>query len=226
MKVILSGEGPSDLGSKNGSQFQKGPMCYILDVLFAKVGIIFDYDYKSEHELKLLKKEKRRFCLGKKGCSKEHRDFFISAKMLALYAKDDGAKDSIVILFKDSDGTRSASSSLWQEKWDAVISGFSSASFENGIPMIPRPKSEAWLLGYYQKNLKNQTAYNNCERFEEYPGNDASQKSLKKLLSTALKTDNPYELIKQEDIKNIDWDRINMPSFNKFKERFNEVVKR
>lgn len=224
MLVILSGEGPSDLGSKNDSTFQKGPMCYILDALFKEIDVTPSYNYISEGELAYLKKKYKRYFLGKKGVKKGQRDLFISAKVLALYTIEHYAMDSAVILFRDSDGTRSAPESLWKEKWNAITSGFKAAPFNNGIPMLPRPKSEAWLLGYYQKEFKGQTEYNACERFENFSGNDNSDSSLKKLLSKAFGgIDNPYEAITQTDIMTIDWNRIDMPSFNAFKERFNEV---
>ncbi len=224
MQVVLSGEGPSDLGSKNDSTFQKGPMCYILDALFKEIDATPSYDYISERELAYLKKKYKRYCLGKKGVEKRQRDLFISAKVLALYTIEHHAMGSAVILFRDSDGTRSAPESLWKEKWNAITSGFKAAPFNNGIPMLPRPKSEAWLLGYYQKEFKGQTEYNACERFENFSGNDNSDSSLKKLLSKAFGgIDNPYEAITQTDIMAIDWNRIDMPSFNAFKERFNEV---
>ena len=64
-------------------------------------------------------------------------------------------------------------------------SGFESSGNTYCVPMVPRPKSEAWLLGYYQKNLPGQFAYNHCERFENMPGNDGSPNAVKELLKEA-----------------------------------------
>lgn len=91
--------------------------------------------------------------------------------------------------------------------------------------MVPRPKSEAWLLGYYQKGLPRQNAYNHCERFEEMPGNDASPKSLKNLLQKALGTEgNPYNLITEKELHSVKWEKIDMPSFNLFRKRLENVL--
>ena len=91
--------------------------------------------------------------------------------------------------------------------------------------MVPRPKSEAWLLGYYQKNLPRQNAYNHCERFEDLPGNDGSPNSAKELLKKTLNTTGDvYDLIDKEEIEAIDWEQIDMPSLNLFRKRLENVL--
>jgi len=55
--------------------------------------------------------------------------------------------------------------------------GFKIEKFDRGVAMIPKPKSEAWLLCA----LRNK-AYENCQKLEDRSGNDDSPNSLKKEL--------------------------------------------
>ncbi len=52
----------------------------------------------------------------------------------------------IAVLFRDSDGTASSGRGLWEDKRKSIEDGFGEAGFDYGVPMIPKPKSEAWLL--------------------------------------------------------------------------------
>ena len=80
-------------------------------------------------------------------------------------------------------------------------------------------------MAYYQKNLPNHQAYNNCSRFEEASGNDASPNSLKKQLQTALNTSGDvYDLISEDEIHAVDWEKVDMPSFAYFQNCLKQIL--
>ena len=86
----------------------------------------------------------------------------------------------IAVLFRDSDGTRAYARGDWQHKIDSVLAGFSVADFDHGISMIPKLKSEAWLLCV----LRN--GYQHCEKLESESGNENSPSNLKAQLEPTL----------------------------------------
>lgn len=226
MHFILAGEGPSDLGKKDNERgFIKGAMTHIVDAIALKgYERLPEYQFLAENDVRLLKKKKHRFSLARGREVKPYGEIYLSALCLGEEANQKGGYWG-VIFFTDTDGTRSAPRDLWKEKVRAMQSGFDSSRNPYGIPMVPRPKSEAWLLGYYQKGLPRQNAYNHCERFEEMSGNDASPKSVKKLLQKALDTEgNPYDLITEEELHSVKWEKIDMPSFNLFRKRLENVL--
>ena len=99
--------------------------------------------------------------------------------------------------------------------------GFAAAGYVRGVPMLPKPKSEAWLLCALQEH-----AYQNCIRFESISGNDHSPNSAKKQLEAAMleygKTyaDAPDMVVDGM----ISPQEIDMPSFNAFRSRLEEVA--
>ena len=55
-------------------------------------------------------------------------------------------KDNVVaVLFRDAD-TATAGRGTWAEKRQSMLDGFAEEGFARGVPMIPKPTSEAWLL--------------------------------------------------------------------------------
>jgi hypothetical protein len=145
-----------------------------------------------------------------------------ASRALAQKAKQKSAEENCpvgAVLFHDSDGTRSTTNRLWQSKVQSVQQGFAEAEYEFGVPMIPNPKSEAWLLCRHQAN-----PYTNCARFEDCSGNDNSPRSLKTMLAEALNC-NEAETYSNIDISAIDWDKVcSMPSFNYFKKRIEHIA--
>lgn len=110
--------------------------------------------------------------------------YHINAWMLGEAAKDfeQQHKDiAIAVLFRDSDGARAAAASDWSDKWQSMRSGFQRAGLgARGVPMLPKPKSEAWLL------CAVANAYQHCQALEDLPGNDDSPHSAKMQLQAAL----------------------------------------
>jgi len=209
-------------------------MAIIIDQLIA---VELDYDFSflhsqcasfvSENELasqaKTLKRSKKSMTLRGKKKPKETRYFFQNARALAKLAQQKAKElnDTVIaVLFRDTDGTASAGRGFWKDKVNSMHHGFSQEAFELGIPMIPQPKSEAWLLCAVKDN-----PYQHCHLLEETSGNDHSQKPLKQMLSDALNGRISSKTINTLLIeKKIDVTQINMNSFNKFSATLRQVV--
>jgi hypothetical protein len=149
--------------------------------------------------------------------------FYKNARALARMAQARTTPELCVgaVLFRDSDGTCSAGNSLWQDKWNSIVNGFAREAFEFGVPMVPKPKSEAWLLCAVQQNR-----YTNCARFEDISGNDASPNSAKSQLDAALAAlGRQYaemcDMIRDGTVQAA---RIEMPSYDRFRERLEQVA--
>ena len=227
MHLVLSGEGSSDLGLflVYNNEFIGGSMYFIVDRLIEKEHDFSYYSAKEEMitfvpkvELTKLTKRLPPFT-GKKGL-KGTAYFTNNAIALARIAKKRAKElndEVVAILFRDSDGTLSTSKGMWEEKVTSIENGFKIEKFDRGVAMIPKPKSEAWLICA----LKDK-AYESCQKLEERSGNDDSPNSLKdELESLGLSSDEINEMIKDEKI---DIDRIDMPSFEYFTKRLKELL--
>ena len=223
MILVLSGEGKTDLGDLDyaSGEFKAGAMYMIVDKLIENKYDYSHYTISKENivyipEVELSKKAKilRPIKLPSKDSKKETAYYHRNARALATFAKE--YNDSVAILFRDSDGTNSSSNNEWQDKYNSMLNGFEQESFDKGVAMLPKPKSEAWLLCA----IKN--TYQNCQTLENESGNDDSPNSLKKQLETFGLS---HEEICKKIIENeIDINNINMQSFNIFKDRLNEVL--
>ena len=227
MHLVLSGEGNSDLGffSIYNNEFIGGSMYFIVDKLIEREYDFSYYSAKDEMitfipkvELTKLTKRLPPFT-GKKGL-KGTAYFTNNAIALARIAKKRAKElndDVVAILFRDSDGTVSTSKGMWEEKVASIENGFKIEKFDRGVAMIPKPKSEAWLIC----TLKNRP-YENCQKLEERSGNDDSPNNLKdELESLGLSSDEINEMIKDGKI---DIDRIDMPSFDYFTKRLRGLL--
>jgi len=229
MKFLLAGEGSSDLGALLPDEtLRKGAMTFLVDAIAKKnYDAIPEYSLVTESQLKTLKKQDRRNTMGRSTEHKPFEEVFLSAQYLGKHSKTVFPDEEYagVVFFKDSDGTNTAPRRLWESIVKAMQAGFKSSGNNYGVPMVPRPKSEAWLMGYYQKKLPGQQEYNHCERFEDMPGNDDSPNALKMQLKTALHTTGDvYDLIGKDEINAIDWERVDMPSLNLFRKRLENVL--
>jgi len=171
-------------------------------------------------KLKLAKKSPR---LPGKRRAKETRYFYRNARALALYAKDKSVKlkDTIIaVLFHDSDERVSAGRTLWDDKWRSMIDGFSEENFTTGVPMIPKPTSEAWLICALKEN-----SYQGCAALENRSGSRRSPNPLKGELRDLLgHQPSREELCGMVNDRIVDVDRIDMPSFDAFKTRLEQVI--
>jgi hypothetical protein len=235
MILLLSGEGPTDIGSCvaasdecDGDDFRAGPMAMIIDRLVEPIWGYSALDamafiYAPERTLALRSRQLRGVALPGLKRAKETGYFFKNARALAQMAKERTTLHSPVgaILFRDSDGARTSAKSLWQEKWNSIANGFEAETFSFGVPMVPKPKSEVWLLCAVQQNR-----YTNCARFEDISGNDESLNSAKNQLDAALAAIGKQyaDLCDMIRDRTVHVARIVMPSYNSFRERFEQVA--
>lgn len=239
MIVVLSGEGPTDLGQCSNAQsiceagdFQIGPMTVLLDKMLephlkyslqtTPGAYLFVSKVALAEYAKSLKRGRCVSLVGKKQ-GKETAYYFTSAWLFAGIAKkieSERQDTSVAVLFRDCDGTCSAEAGLWEAKWESMINGFDRAEFSRGIPMIPKPKSEAWLLCQARQSLAD------CACLEEISGNDDSPNPAKKQLDEEFDQHKPRdELCEWLAQEHIDQERLStMRSFSAFKNRLDEVI--
>ena len=239
MYLLLSGEGPSDIGVCRSSavcdraDFQEGPMAIIVDQLielnqgFEMSHLVCELvSYVSESYLAENKQPPQRKAMSLRGKKKpaETKYFFENARALASIARNKATEvddNVIAVLFRDADGTSSAGRGNWNDKRNSIIAGFRAEDYDLGVAMIPKPKSEAWLLCATKQN-----PYQHCDCLEDELGNDNGKNPLKEQLAESLdgKT-NGLDMAQLINKKEIDITSINMSSFNIFKSDLEEVVK-
>ncbi len=231
MILVLSGEGPSDIGACNNAlgkcddgNFIPGPMTVVLDqMLEPKLG----YSIRSLPEslyfftetalcqyAKALPMRLQPARSKKKGIETGY--YFVNAMALGRLAKEleqESNDIAIAVLFRDNDGTRSTPC-LWEQKWQSMQQGFQNSEFSRGVPMLPKPKSEAWLICAASSEATH------CAQFEQLSGNDASPNSAKQKLDAIFgEHKSAAELCEWLSENPLDIDRAaNMPSFKKFQD--------
>jgi len=241
MIFVVSGEGPTDIGtcrngmdSCKGDEFRAGPMTHIIDKLvepLTKYSLLQSgaIEFVSERRLSNVKVRKSAL-KGKKrnqyDTAREQKYFYQNARQLAYLALNKQVENQcsvVAILFRDADGTRNTRKGLYDRKWRSMELGFQAEDFKWGVPMIPKPKSEAWLLCALKNN-----PYQNCDQLEEkLPANDVSPNSAKKQLNRALANrkrtkDDLASMVEEGDI---DAKQISMPSYSRFRQRLESVVR-
>lgn len=241
MYLLLSGEGSGDMGACyptndrcDREDFSEGPMAVIVDQLVEHFqGFEMSHletervSFVSEKYLADNKAPASRKAMALKGKKKpeETKYYYENARALATVAKaksEEVGVPVVAVLFRDADGTASAGRGNWTNKYQSMQEGFKAEAFDFGVAMIPKPKSEAWLLCATKEN-----PYQHCDGLENESGNDSAENSLKDQLDIAL-----CERTSREQINellrdgSIDVFRINMNSFNGFKSDLENVVKR
>ncbi|MCH1925486.1 hypothetical protein L9G74_12205 [Shewanella sp. C32] len=242
MYLLLSGEGSSDIGNCNlainfcdRDNFVEGPMTVIVDQL---IEIFQGYEmshldtsrvsFVSERHLadnKLPAKKKSMSMRGKKKAV-ETKYYYENARALASLAKQKSieVQDKVIaVLFRDSDGTASANRGNWSDKRESMLRGFNDEEYSLGVAMVPKPKSEAWLLC-----ATKDTKYQNCIVLEDESGNDDSPNPLKEQLLHSLDRnfDGNNDICQLIREKLIDIEKIDMPSFSAFKENLKTAVEK
>lgn len=169
-----------------------------------------------------LKAAKKSLGLPGRKRGKETRYFFNNARALARIAHDIESElnDKVVaVLFRDSDGTASAGRGLWEEKVQSMLDGFAEERFDRGVPMVPKPKSEAWVICALKQD------YIGCDALESRSGNDDSPKSLKRELEKHL--GNLPDRVTLCDLvakREVCIDQLQMSSFRAFRSRLEQVM--
>jgi len=240
MYLLLSGEGASDIGACitqaspcEGNDFRPGPMSWIVDQLVeSALGYDFSHlgceaaGFVSESVLATISPPLARKSPSLRGKKRpaETQYYFKNARALAMIAHEHGTNTGekvVAVLFRDADGTASAGRGDWANKQASMRAGFRQEGYaELGVPMIANPKSEAWLLCAVKSS-----PYQACNKLEEESGNDDSAKPLKKQLSDALEGhDSTVELNEMLADHRIDPHKIDMNSFNAFRDALNHAV--
>jgi hypothetical protein len=222
MLLVLSGEGATDLG---GYGEEIGPLAKLVDrwverrLGYSLVNCDAYRVFSKRQLVDRAKAIKPRSMKGKKQAS-ETRYFYKNARALALLAQELDSEEMIVVLFRDADGTASSDRGEWQDKWNSMLAGFEIEGMATGVPMIPKPKSEAWLL------CALRDGYQGCAGLEEESGNDASPRSLKSQLAEFLGEVASRERLNDlVDRGEIDFSRIkDMRSLTAFTKRLDEVL--
>lgn len=235
--VIVSGEGPSDLGGSRTGQalsvnndFKKGPFFDLIYLMLNRYlpdwnREIFDTNPLSatyvshgylSRQAKSIRKGYGKFKLSGKNSHKENAGKFKQSRELAKLAIDNGCQ--LAIYFHDTDGNNSERcihSNLQTGIVSAVNDGFKKGGHDAGVAMIPKPTSEAWLIC----SCKN-TPYENCPELEvSLSGNDCSPDNApKKVLAEHLGVQNCTCEELAEEITKLDLEKIDMPSFNQFRD--------
>lgn len=238
MLVLFSGEGITDLGqpnlSQNGvcspGQWTPGPMAFLAAQIFENIlgyPLIQSSAYfVSEQVLtEIAKKLKHPTLRGING-SLYHRKGAQALAAIALAMGRRLEQPVTAVFFRDCDGANSTGIHRWKDLCESMIGqhgGFSIIGIHTGVPMLPKPKSEAWLLCA----LKNH--YNTCKNLEKLPGNDKSPNSVKTQLAEILgeyTVEDLCSLVQYSEGSELKIDscRIDMPSYNEFKESFIEAI--
>jgi hypothetical protein len=241
MILLVSGEGSTDIGATQSPQCPTptnevtwGPMGMMVNKL---VEPIWGYEpvcgggmmFVAKNALMSYQRESkaarpRSLVLPGRDRQQETAFFFENARSLARMSMELAAKEQCetgAVLFRDADGTRSSNRSERSSKVRSMEGGFAAEKFEHGVPMVPQPKSEAWLLCALQSH-----PYQNCAQLENLSGNDDSPNPAKTLLSDTIGGDtNAQELADFVLDGRVDVQRIDMPSFEQFRNRMVEVAK-
>jgi len=243
MILVLSGEGPSDVGTEtlttDGWKFVAGPMAVIVDQLLSRSEKL-NYSLLETHEVgaecvlfvsegQLSRLRPSRPIQLPRGDDGFGNIFFrAQAYLLGKHVKEIATQrneQAIAVLFRDGDGTRSMPREQWRQKFDSIVSGFRAADFQTGVPMVPRPKSEAWMLCGLLKHENREEA---CGWLEAESGNDASPNSLKRQLALHLGHELGHEPTAEEQAElvksgHITPELIDLPSFTAFRDELDRT---
>ena len=228
---IFCGEGSTDLYYNEIYQKQ-GPLKDCVDQL-----LDFFWDNRNYIQFKQVsrpevsqsikgKPEKKTYIArGAKNKFPDHRSIAASSKCLAQKAEEtameyDEPHKWGVIYFHDLDANTKASvDEIYNDSMNAMNEGFDSVSFPHGVPMIPKTRSESWLLC-----LLDSDGGVNKRYFEDLPMSDKSPNSGKKVLAAVLDVseDESYSRI-EEKRDTFDWTGLQAPSFLVFRDRLKTV---
>lgn len=242
MIVIFSGEGQSDIGkAAHGQkglcapgQWEPGPAAWLADQIFARelnYSLLESSAYFiSEAAIGDLSKKMSPLRFRRIGEDAYHCKYALILSIVALALGKKYEQPVAAVLFRDCDGSQSSPSSRWKILLNSIsgidTGGFYLTGFKTGVAMVPNPKAEAWYLCALKEN-----PYERCDMLENESGNDRATNPLKSQLSHRLiELGYPqiYSLVKPDKNNRclIDANKINMRSFNKFKEEFTLAIRK
>lgn len=230
--LILSGEGPSDLGGTSEFGDRPGPMAYIIDQMLEDA---LDYSpitcgmvrWFSRAELSAEAKKQKFPKVALPGAKRNqgYLGHFKQAQALGLIAQrleaDEGGA-TLSVMFRDSDGTNSAPFSHWDHLTEAIEGGYKAADYQTGVAMVPKPKQESWLLCALKEN-----PYSGCDALEHESGNDTAPNPLKEKLRSAVGFDPTLEdMCDWIESRRFDSEKLEMSSFVHFKNGMNAAIRK
>ncbi len=225
MKIAIRAEGPTDIGvlAYDGS-LTKGPMLILIEKLdcyqnlYSELGCTEEYnsiEWVYIHKKKIedsSDKRKKVILRGKKSKREEFvnkkdeallKGFYKNSESFAFLAKEQDS--DIAIFFVDTDND------IFEDRYKETKLGLSKYNFnETGVPMIPTKISESWLLCCLSE-------YKNCIEYENATNNTKSPNYPKKVCDASGFT-------RHEISENCDPNKIDMPSFNRFREDFKIAI--
>lgn len=197
--LVLSGEGPTDLGCCRApvdhcasDDFAAGPLAIIVDRLAEPTlgyrplqvhPASVHYVSKAWLERRARAGKQRGFAFIGKKRDQETGYFYVAAWMLgeiALALEAEHADLGIAVLHRDSDDRSDQPDGLWERKFISMQHGFLRAGHPRGVPMLPRPISEAWLLCAARPTMAD------CSALEDESASAKSPRPLKQQLDDAL----------------------------------------
>ncbi len=196
----------------------KGPMLILLEKLdcykelLSQLGFddglnidnFIEWEYIHKDDIKASSISRRiQVSRSKKEIGLEVKGFYKNSEAFSCIAKEKEA--DIAIFFVDAD------KDLFEDRYTQVKAGLSKNEYnETGVPMIPVKISEAWLmccLSEYQDCANHENATTD-KTSPNYPKNVCRMNGL-----------NTYTIA-----KNCDPNKIDMPSFNRFRDDFKVAV--
>lgn len=231
MLLVLSGEGATDFGCVVDGAFVPGPMYWMVDRYVERALDFSPHAFDSVvlvsrgHLSAIAKTTKlspsimlpsQKIAPGMVG----HRKQAAALSHFALAQQVERQDEAIAVMFRDSDGTNADSAKRWDHFVEAIESGFSGMNFLRGVPMVPRPKQEAWLLCAFKTH-----PYSGCQALEDEPGNDHAPHPLKAKLAAAVGREPDVDTMCAWITDGvIDLDKIEMRSFSRFRSRLADVL--
>lgn len=228
---ILCGEGPTDLYYNEIDQKQ-GPLKDCVDQLLDffwdnRNYLLFKQVSRTEISLSDKGKPEKKTSIvrGAKNKFPNHHFIAASAKCLVQKAEETAMEYEEpqkwgVIYFHDLDAnTKATVDEIYNAYMKAMNDGFESVFFPYGVPMIPKTRSESWLLC-----LLDSDGGKNAKYFEDLPMSDKSPNSGKKVLAAKLNVseDESYSRI-EEKRDSFMWASLQAPSFLVFRDRLKTV---
>ncbi len=219
IRFVVCGEGSSDLMG------EESPLTVavkkLIDFWFSE-NVEMNFVSRSElsDDVKNEKPKRGASVRGQKNPFPEMRSVTRFAKCLAKRAVSQG-EDCGAIYFKDTD----FSSNLNRDEFYlnlnlAMHRGFDEIGFQKGVPMIPKTRSESWMLCIVDASGAMRESY-----YEMLPGSDNSPRSGKKLLAKKLKCSEKQNYVNLgKYLDSYDWDKLPAPSFVFFKNRLHVVA--
>lgn len=242
-RIFVSGEGITDIGRAlhqvdlaHDDNFEHGPFYTLIERLVKRHlpdwhdELPFSVTYVYRKALGELTKDKdvpTKFP-SKDKALKGHVEHTKRAFALALIANDTAVQGEshMAIYFHDTDGTRSEldrEPERQRNRASAVKLGFETAGYENGVAMIPKPTSEAWLYCSCKDD-----PYRACDLLESsLAGNQNSRaRSPKAILANAIGEETTNRENLRRLVDELDLEQLDMPSFNMFRDELKSSIRR